>query len=81
MMAWTEAEAVYFSDVITTHMVGIERFEEIINPTQNPNIVSLGRAFRDLEISNEDARQCLIDLGTVYKLKNLNIHRGVSPYV
>ena len=48
MMAWTEAEAVYYSDVVTPNFIGIERFESIINPKNDPKIISLGRAFRDM---------------------------------
>lgn len=62
MMAWTEAEAVFFSDVVTPQMVGIERFEKIINPGNNPEIISLGRAFRDMKISDEVARSCIIEI-------------------
>ena len=62
MMAWTEAEAVYYSDVVTPNFIGIERFEQIINPHNNPDIISLARAFRDMNISHEDARQYLIEI-------------------
>jgi hypothetical protein len=62
MMAWTEAEAVYYSDVVTPNFVGIERFEQIINPNKKPDIISLGRAFREMGISGPDARQVLIEI-------------------
>jgi hypothetical protein len=62
MMAWTEAEAVYYSDVVTPGFIGIERFDQIINPDNDPKIISLARAFRDMQISSEDARQCLIQI-------------------
>lgn len=62
MMAWTEAEAVYYSDVVTPGFIGIERFEEIINPKNDPKIISLGRAFRDMGVSGPDARRALIEI-------------------
>lgn len=74
MMAWTEAEAVYYSDVVTPGFVEIERFEQIINPKGNPEIISLGRAFRDMDFTGEEARACLIEIerdGTLpERLKN-----------
>ncbi len=62
MMAWTEAEAVYYSDVLIPQMIGIERFESIINPDNNPAIISVARALQDMNISNEDARQYIIEI-------------------